>query len=88
LSKNPNVSWEIVRRFKELKSLGYPLMLAVSRKSFLGQGSESLDKRDELSVDVALSVARQFDFCGPDYIRVHNVAMHRRKLTCGVPCSN
>ena len=35
--KEPATDLEILRRFGELRALGYPMLLAASRKSFLGR---------------------------------------------------
>jgi len=61
---------EIIRRLAEFKSLGYPLMLGTSRKSFIGA---VLDRpADERlmgsAATVAFAIAR-----GVDIVRVHDV---------------
>jgi len=61
---------EILWRLDELKSLGYPLLLGPSRKSFIG-GILDLDVDERLegtAASVALGIAR-----GADIIRVHDV---------------
>ena len=64
-------NFEIIKRIDEFKSLGYPIMLGISRKSFLG-----LDDNNERDIYTtafnALAIERQVD-----YIRVHNVKMHK-----------
>jgi dihydropteroate synthase len=61
---------EILRRLDELKSLGYPLLLGPSRKSFIGRILElDVDERVE---GTAASVALGIDH-GADIIRVHDV---------------
>jgi len=61
---------EILRRLDELNSLGYPLLLGPSRKSFIG-GILDLDV-DERVEGTAASVALGIDH-GADIIRVHDV---------------
>ena len=64
-------NFEIIRRLEEFKSLGYPVMLGISRKSFL-----NLDNNEEKDIYTvafnALAIERKVDF-----IRVHNVKMHK-----------
>lgn len=61
---------EILRRLPELKSLGYPLLLGTSRKSFIGMILDlPVEERLEgTAASVALGVAG-----GADIVRVHDV---------------
>lgn len=61
---------EIIRRLSEFKSLGYPLMLGPSRKSFIGMILDlPVDQRVEgTAAGVALGIAG-----GADIVRVHDV---------------
>jgi dihydropteroate synthase len=64
-------NFEIIRRVEEFKGLGYPLMLGISRKSFLQ--SDNNEERDILTTALnALAIERKVDF-----LRVHNVKMHK-----------
>lgn len=64
-------NFEIIRRIEELKGLGYPVMLGISRKSFLQLDTN--EDRDIFTTAInALAIERKVD-----YIRVHNVKMHR-----------
>lgn len=84
LSSNPEVSWEVIRRFSELRSLGFPLMLASSRKGFLkATGEASPKERDPVSALTGLLVAQEFLFEGPDFIRTHNPALQKQFLQIG-----
>lgn len=61
---------EIIRRLGELRSLGYPLVLGTSRKSFIGR---ILDKPEDerlegTAASVAVGIAN-----GADIVRVHDV---------------
>lgn len=63
---------EILRRLRELTSLGYPLLVGSSRKSFIGSVLEKPDPQDRLfgtAATVALAVAG-----GAQVLRVHDVA--------------
>ena len=61
---------EIVRRIEEFRSLGYPVVLGTSRKSFIGKVLD-LPEGDRLigtAATVAFAIAR-----GVDVVRVHDV---------------
>lgn len=64
---------EIIKRIGELKSLNCPIMLGVSRKSFLGINNDDNNIKDALTLGFN-SLAIREDI---DYIRVHNVKLHR-----------
>lgn len=69
---------EILARLEELKSLGYPVLVGASRKSFIGNlcGCPP-DERLEGSLGAAaMAVAN-----GADILRVHDVAATRRMAT-------
>ena len=61
---------EVLRRLRELKALGYPLLIGPSRKSFIGLVLDlPVDQRVEgTAATVALSIAN-----GVDIVRVHDV---------------
>lgn len=61
---------EILRRLKEFRSLGYPILMGTSRKSFIGRILElAEDQRLEgTAASVALGIAG-----GADIVRVHDV---------------
>ncbi len=67
---------EIIKRIAELKSLRYPVMLGTSRKSFLGVPNEDNALKDSLTLAYN-SLAIQ---SGVDFLRVHNVKLHRAFL--------
>lgn len=64
---------EIINRIAELKSLGYPLMLGTSRKSFLGISTQDNELKDALTLAYN-AIAIQ---AGVDYLRVHNIRLHQ-----------
>lgn len=61
---------EILRRLDEFRSLGFPILLGTSRKSFIGKltGREAADRAFGTAATVALGIAR-----GADIVRVHDV---------------
>ena len=68
--KTPEHNLEVLRRLKEFKALGYPLLIGPSRKSFIGLVLDlPVDQRIEgTAATVALSIAN-----GVDIVRVHDV---------------
>jgi len=64
-------NFELIRRIDEFKGLGYPVMLGISRKSFL-----NLDNNEDRDIYTtalnALAIERKVNF-----LRVHNVKMHK-----------
>ena len=70
-AKDTSQTLEIVRNFHLFARLGYPLMCALSRKSFLGKayGIDDPLKRDEVSAKEALFAAEM----GATIVRTHNV---------------
>jgi dihydropteroate synthase len=71
LGKTPEQSLVLLRRSEALASLGYPLLLSASNKTFLGKilGLEIDERRDASLVAAALGMAR-----GCRIVRVHDVA--------------
>lgn len=73
--KTPAQNLAVMRRFGELRALGLPLLLATSRKSFIGRTLDLpiTERVEGTAATVALGIA-----AGADMIRVHDVqAMHR-----------
>jgi dihydropteroate synthase len=68
--KNPAQNLELVRRLGELASLGLPLLVGPSRKSFIGKtlGLPVEDRLEGTAAVVALAIA-----AGVDLVRVHDV---------------
>ena len=68
--KSYSQNLELIRRLSELRSLGYPLLVGASRKSFTGRSQQlSVDQRLEPSL-AALALCIQG---GADIVRVHDV---------------
>lgn len=74
--KNQRHNVELIKRAAEFKTLGYPVMLGISRKSFLGIKSDDNDLKDALSLGFGAVAAQN----GIDWLRVHNVKLHRQFL--------
>jgi len=72
--KSKEQNFELISRFKEFYSLDYPIMFGISRKSFLGIKENDNNLKDALS----LAVSTPLILSGVDYLRVHNVKMHKQ----------
>ena len=73
-------NFEILRRIEELQGLGSPVMLGISRKSLLNMPDKDNMTKDIFTVALnTLAVARKVD-----YIRVHNVKLHKALLTLDI----
>lgn len=74
--KTKEDNFEIIKRIEEFQSLNCPIMLGISRKSLL-----DMPNADNLAKDIyttainALAIERNVD-----YIRVHNIKMHRKLI--------
>lgn len=73
ISSDPKYSFEIIDRLPELKQMGYPVCIGVSRKSFLGGKTED---RDGLSAEWSTKAVEN----GADIIRIHNVGLLKKSL--------
>ena len=74
--KSREDNFEIIRRVEEFESLGCPIMLGISRKSLLDmQNADNFDKDIYTTAINALAIERNVD-----YIRVHNVKMHKKLI--------
>ena len=72
--KNREDNFELIKRIKEFKSLGYPVMIGLSRKSLL-----NMKDADNFSKDIYTTALNSIAIeNGADYIRVHNVKMHQK----------
>lgn len=70
--KTPAQNVEVLRRLPEFTALGYPLLLATSRKSFIGLALGGLPPEQRVegtAATVALGIQ-----AGADIVRVHDVA--------------
>jgi dihydropteroate synthase len=75
ISHDPKYSWELLRSFSELTKHGLevPLLVATSRKGFLGR---PLEERDPVSQLTSLFAVTQ----GASFVRTHNPKMMREFL--------
>jgi dihydropteroate synthase len=85
LAKTPAESIELLRRLPELSQLGRPLLLAVSRKDFVGALTERPPAHRDPGTLAAVGAAvkggariiRVHDVAGArDYLRVHHALVH------------
>jgi dihydropteroate synthase len=67
-------NFEIIRRVEEFYGLGCPVMLGVSRKSLLGMPDADNATKDIFTVALHAYAPKV------NYIRVHNVKLHRQLL--------
>ncbi len=68
--KSINDNYEILKRLEDFKSIGYPILIGVSRKSFIGKTLKlDVDERDTASAIVEALAVRN----GAKIIRTHNV---------------
>lgn len=70
---------EVIQRLGEITVYEYPVLLAPSRKRFIGTILNELpaEERDEGTVATCITGMIQ----GVDMVRVHNVEMHKRAIT-------
>jgi dihydropteroate synthase len=85
IAKSPSESIEVIRRLPELAELGRPLLLAVSRKDFIGAVTERPPAARDAgtlaavgaAVDAGASIVRVHDVAGTrDFLRVHDALRH------------
>lgn len=75
----PEENLILLRRLGELRALGRPILLGVSRKSTIGRvlgGLPASDRREGTAASVALGIAQ-----GADIVRVHDVREMKRVVT-------
>ncbi len=68
ISSIPEFSFEVINRLEELKLLGFPILVGISRKSCLGG---EMKDRNQPSVDWSLKAIQN----GASIIRIHNVKL-------------
>jgi dihydropteroate synthase len=77
LAKTPAQSIEVLQRLSEIAALGRPLLVAVSRKDFVGALTGRRPAARDAGTLAAVGVAAE---AGADILRVHNVAAARDYL--------
>lgn len=73
ISSIPDYSFEVINRLEEIKLLGFPILIGISRKSCLGG---KMKDRDQSSVDWSLKALKN----GATIIRIHNVELMKKAL--------
>lgn len=74
-------NFEILKRFDELFSLNYPIMLGISRKSLLKMKDEANEKKDIFTLALNSSlIDKKINF-----IRVHNIQLTKKLLILKCP---
>lgn len=68
ISSDPDYSFQIIDRLSEFKELGCPILIGISRKTFLG---ETPEYRDHASI----AWSREAICRGASIVRIHNVKM-------------
>ena len=73
-AKNTEHKWEILKNIERLQLLGFPLLVGVSRKKFLGElvGASEPDKREAATIALTTELAR-LNVWG---VRTHAVKAH------------
>ncbi len=76
--KSVEQNWQLVQQIDRITTLGYPVYVGASRKSFIGavEGVRVPAKRDAASA----AVAREMADMGAQIFRVHDVSRHVRVL--------
>lgn len=74
--KSRDENFEILRRIEEFYALGYPMMTGISRKSTLGLQNASNEEKDIFTLSLNTLAVNQ----KVDYLRVHNVKIHKQML--------
>lgn len=72
--KNKEHNTEIIRRWKELKTIGCPVLIGLSRKNFLEVTQDDNTEKDLYTLAFDSILMNE----NIDYIRVHNVKIHKK----------
>jgi dihydropteroate synthase len=83
-SKNCEQNIELIRGTSRLKTLGFPLLYGISRKSFIGQLLGEPDPNNRLYG--TLGATAQLINLGVDFIRVHDVKATKQMITLFNAC--
>lgn len=74
--KNRTDNFKILNRIEELYSFGYPVMTGISRKSILNMPNKTNNEKDIFTLALnTLAIEHHVD-----YIRVHNVKLHKELI--------
>ena len=69
-------NFEILKRWQELKGIGCPVLIGVSRKSLLNMPKSTNEEKDIYTLALDSILINQ----NVDYLRVHNVKLHKNFL--------
>lgn len=75
--KTKEHNFEILKRWQELQSIGCPILIGLSRKSLLNMPQAQNSEKDTYSLALATPLLMD----NIDYIRVHNVKIHKKLQT-------
>lgn len=70
---DPKYSYEILHGLERVRSLGYPVVIGPSRKSFLGSGGDRAPRRPADRLMPTAAAVAMAAWLGADIIRVHDV---------------
>lgn len=71
-AKTTQQNWDLLHHLEKIKKMGYPLLVALSRKKFLSKETEPASERLQQTLAANLTAIQK----GADMIRVHDVAAH------------
>ena len=74
--KTKEQNLEIIDRIEEFTSLQTPIMLGISRKSFLNMSESTNEEKDIYTLALNSRIINK----GVNFIRVHNVKLHKKLL--------
>jgi len=77
-------NFELIARLEAIVSLGPPVLVGASRKSFIGAATGVESPRDRLAGSLAAAIVAARN--GAAILRVHDVAAHRRALAVLARC--
>lgn len=72
--KTKEQNFEILKRWKELKTIGCPILIGLSRKSLLNMQNSTNEEKDIYTLAINSILIND----NIDYIRVHNVKIHKQ----------
>lgn len=78
--KTVSQNLELIRRSAELQRLGFPVLSALSRKSFVGRASGLSESTPADRLEGTLALSTSHLLAGARLFRIHDVAEHTRAL--------
>ncbi len=86
--KSVQQNFELINRTCELMDLGYPILSAASRKSFIGAASGATDPNPRNRVYGSIAVSLAHFHAGVRLFRVHDVAAQQQALSVAQATTN